>query len=241
MSSRALIFAGALALVSCVRMSQRFMAPTENDTSVIFPLSIGRALVEVDARHATYDLEGDVLQALLIASNDYLPLGVAPSSCSTRLDALDYRFTRRDDIIFVYVNEDFTCCGADTLRPIHSGAKYAIHTDGRILRRVIDGVDDDHSVWRLGTPDGGTVTVVTEPGVLLDPRHLDAPDSGVLKVVTEPVDMPGVLVLERLEAFQPAPEGPENALGASSMPFDAGTGAEDGGATGAPDATSLEP
>lgn len=222
---RKLLVLIALALSGCVRKPEQFATPAGNDMSVIFPLSVGRGLIEVEASKATYDLlDGEVLRALMIAANDYIPPGISNPPCWARHEALTYRFTRREDIIFVHVDENFAYCGRK-LRPMHSGAKYAISKDGRILRRVIDGIDDDHQVWSLDTPDGGTVTVVTEPGVSPDLEDLETPDSGILKIVTEPVDMPGVMVFERIPGLSgPVPEGPGVILGMSPLPgpLDAG-------------------
>ena len=106
--------------------------------SVIFPLSVGRGLVKVEAAEETMILDGEVLRALMIAANDYILPGIPNPPCWARPEALTYRFTRREDIIFVYVDENFARCGARSDPCIH-GAKYAIGKDGRILRRVIDG------------------------------------------------------------------------------------------------------
>lgn len=237
MMPRTLTLVVAITLAGCIRKPVQFSTPVEGDTSIIFPLSVGRGLVEVEARKATYALlDGEVLRALTIAANDYIPPRIANPPCWARQEALTYRFTRRDDIIFVYVDENPAYCGSK-LRPIHSGAKYAISKDGRILRRVIDGIDDDHEVWSLKTPDGGRVTVVTEPGVSPDLEDLEKPDSGVLRIVTEPVDMPGVMVFEKVPGGnQPVEEGPGVILGMSMLPFDAETHREyrDGGLVSVP-------
>jgi hypothetical protein len=207
----------AVALVGCIRQPQQFATPTEEDPSIVFPLSVGEGLFEVKPRSATYDLDGDVLRALMIAGNDYIPPGIPDAPCWARLESLKYRFTRRDDVLFVYVSEDFARCGLKS-EPIHSGAKYAIHTDGRILRRIIDGVDSDQAVWRLRAEDGGTVTVVAEPGVRPGPEDIGKPDSGILQVVTEPVTMPGWMILERVEGSQPVAEDSGVTLGDSWLP-----------------------
>jgi hypothetical protein len=222
MIPRKLLFLTTLFLSGCVRKWEPFSVPAENDKSVIFPLSVGRGLVEVEAGKATYDLDGEVLQALTIVANDLFPPGTSHPPCWARREAHTYRFTRREDIIFVYVEENPAYCGRK-LHALDSGAKYAISTDGRILRRVIDGMDDDHQVWSLETPDGGRVTVVTEPGVSPRLEDLGTPDSGILKIVTEPVDMPGVMVFEKIPGGdQPVPEGPGVVLGMSFLPADAG-------------------
>jgi hypothetical protein len=219
MMPRKLLFVIALALASCVRKPEQFWTPAGHDRSIIFPASVGSGLITVEAQKATYDLEGEVLRALMIAGNDYIPPGIPNPPCWARLESLEYRFTRQDGIIFVYVSEDFERCGRK-LRPMHYGAKYAISKDGRILRRVIDGMDEDDHIWSLKTPDGGTVTVVTESGATPDLEDLDKPDSGILKIITEPVNMPGVIVIEPIEGFKPIPEGPGNILGSSMVPFD---------------------
>jgi hypothetical protein len=232
MMPRKLTFVIAIALSSCVRKPVQFSTPVEDDTSVIFPLSVGRGLVEVEARKETYELlDGEVLRALMIAANDYIPPGIVNPPCWARQEALQYRFTRLEDIIFVYVDENPAYCSS-RLRPIHSGAKYAISKDGRILRRVIDGVDDDHWVWSLRTPDGGRMTVVTQPGVSPDLEDLGKPDSGILKIITEAVDMPGVLVFEKVPGGdQPVDAEPGMIPGVTMLPADAGYGWEyrDGG------------
>lgn len=216
------LIAVALLLSGCVRKPEQFSTPAGHDRSIIFPLSVGRGLIKVEAREATYDLDGEVLRALMIAGNDYIPPGISNPPCWARLEALKYRFTRRGDIIFVYIDEDFEYCGTK-LRPMHSGAKYAISKDGRILRRVIDGIDEDDHIWGVKLPDGGLVTVVTESREIPEPEDLDKPDSGVLKIVTEPVDMPGVLVWQRREGYS----GPEEAEpgvvpGVTMLPPDSG-------------------
>ena len=220
MAHRKLLLIIAIVVSSCIRKPEQFWTPVGHDRSIIFPLSTGGGLVKVDAQNATYDLDGEVLRALMIAGNDYIPPGIPNPPCWARLESLEFRFTRRDDIIFVYVSEDFARCGYK-LKPIHHGAKYAISKEGRILRRVIDGVDDDDHLWLLKTPDGGAVIVATESYVSPDLEDLDKPDSGVLKIITEPWDMPGTFVLEPLDST-PVREGDGVVLGMSFVPYDAG-------------------
>jgi hypothetical protein len=222
--SRTLIISVAILLSGCIRKPQQFATPSENDTSVLFPVSVGRGLVEIEAEKATYDLDGEILRALMIAGSDYIPSGIRNPPCWARLESLDYRFTRRGDVIFVYVSEDFAHCGSKLI-PMHSGAKYAISKDGRILRRVIDGIHDDEDVWRLKAPDGGTVTVITEPGAFPEFADLEKPDSGILKIVTGPVDMPGVMLFERPEGWTgPVEAEPGVIPGVTMLPADAGYG-----------------
>jgi hypothetical protein len=235
MMPKKLLFLMALALSGCVRRQEPLSTPVENDKSVIFPLSVGREFVKVEARENTYVLDGEVLRALMIVANDLFTPDTSIPPCWARREAHTYRFTRREDIIFVYVQQNPAYCGRK-LPALDSGAKYAISKEGRILRRVIDGMDADDQVWSLETPDGGRVTVVTETGVSPKLEDLGTPDSGILKIVTEPVDMPGVMVFEMLPGGdQPVPEGPGVVLGMSFLQADAGYRRErDGGLVAVP-------
>jgi hypothetical protein len=217
-----LVFATAVTLLSCVRKWEVFSTPVQNDRSIIFPLSVGSGFVEINAQEKTYQLDGEVLRALMLVSNDLFPPDVSKLdlSCGARQEAHTFRFTRRDDIIFVYVNENPAYCGR-TAPSLDSGAKYAISKDGRILRRVIDGVDEDDHLWLLKTPDGGAVIVATKEHASPALEDLDKPDSGILKIITEPWDMPGTFVIEPLGST-PVPEGNGVMLGMSFVPFDAG-------------------
>jgi hypothetical protein len=224
MTLRELIFSAAIMLCGCVRRPEPFSTPSANDNSIIFPLSTGGDFVEVNARKGTYEMDGEALRALMLVAYDLFPPGVSTKNlpCWARQEAHTYRFTRRDDIIFVYVDEDLAYCGRK-VGAMDSGAKYAISKDGRILRRVI-GSEPDHVIWRLKTPDGGTVTVVAEPGVSPKPEDLEKPDSGILKIITEPVDMPGVIVWKRHEGSSGpvAAEEPGVIPGVTMLPPDSG-------------------
>lgn len=220
-----LIFATAITLLSCVRRWEIFSTPVQNDRSIIFPLSVGSGFVEINAQEKTYQMDGEVLRALMVVINDLFPPDVSKLdlSCGARQEAHTFRFTRRDDIVFVYVNENPAYCGR-TSPSMDSGAKYAISKDGRILRRVIDAMDEDDHLWRLKLPDGGAVIVATESAASPALEDLDKPDSGILKIITEPWDMPGTFVIEPSPGFVPIPESPDFPLGNTMSPFDdAGT------------------
>ncbi|PTL83189.1 hypothetical protein [Vitiosangium sp. GDMCC 1.1324] len=225
MSPRKLIVVIALALSSCIRKWEPFSTRPEQDRTVIFPLSVGSGLVEIKPQEETYELDGEVLRALMLVSNDLFPPDTSKLElpCRFKPQAHTFRFARRGDVIFVYVNEDLAYCGRTT-PALDSGAKYAISKDGRILRRVLDGLDEDDHVWSLETPDGGRVTVVTESSDSPTLEDLDRPDSGVLRVTTEPVTMPDVIVLKPIPGFVPIEVGPDFPLGNTMSPFDdAGT------------------
>ncbi|MFE8603114.1 hypothetical protein [Archangium violaceum] len=217
-----LMLATAVILFSCIRRWEAFSTPVQNDRSIIFPLSVGGGFVEINAQEKTYQLDGEVLRALVIVINDLFPPDVSKLdlSCRVKQEAHTFRFTRRDDIIFVYVNENPAYCGR-TAPALDSGAKYAISKDGRILRRVIDGMDEDDHLWLLKKPDGGAVIVATKEYDSPSLEDLDKPDSGILKIITEPWDMPDTFVIEP-SSSPPVPEGNGVVLGMSFMPYDGG-------------------
>lgn len=231
-----------IALSGCARAPGPFSTPAENDLSIIFPVSTGQGLVTVGEPGTTYQLDGEVLRALRIVEQDLFPLGGSERPCWAKPEAYTYRFTRRGNIIFVYVEEDLAYCHRQ-VPAMDSGAKYAISVDGRILRRVV-GSEPDHGVWRLKTPEGGTVIVITKPGVVPGPKALETPDSGIVKIVTEPVDMPGVVILERPEGAGAAQEAEPGVIpGVTMLPGDAGVRWEyrDGGLLPVPQAPALQP
>jgi hypothetical protein len=198
MALRTSVLLPVLVLTGCARRPEPLSAPVMNDRSVTFPLSSAREVVKVGAPGRVYELDGEVLRAVEVAANDLFPPGLPVTSCRNKREAHTFRFSRQEDIVFIYIDEDPAYCGR-RYASLDSGAKYAVHTDGRILRRIVEGIDADDGVWRLKTPDGGVVTVITEPGVIPDVASLGAPDSGVLKVITEPVDTSGVPVIARPE------------------------------------------
>lgn len=134
--------------------------PVEEDSSIVFPRFFEQRPVEVGARSEPYEMDGEMLRALEIASNDYIPPDASNLPCPSRREAQFYRVIRQGSIIFVYIYENHAYCG----RPYpvrHSGGKYAISQDGRILRRLI-GDQPERPVER-GSPDGGRGSSA-EPG-----------------------------------------------------------------------------
>lgn len=150
-------------LWGCVRSSAPAPARVEEDMSIHFPQFFDRAAVEVGAQGAPYELDGVTLRALAIAANDFLPPGGRNRPCEYRQEAQRYRVMRQGDIIFIYILPDYEYCGGPM--PLDGGVRYAISTDGRILRRLFDGepeeppqpVDLDAGGWvpgRPGVPSG---------------------------------------------------------------------------------------
>jgi hypothetical protein len=136
----------------------------EDDKSILFPRFFEQQATQVGAGSNPYELDGVTLRAIQIAANDFLPPGDKNPPCEFKQEAHRYRVIRHGDIIFVYVYEDPKYCEF-TSPALDSGAKYAISTEGRILRRVVDGqpeepfepVNLDAGGWvpaRPGVPSG---------------------------------------------------------------------------------------
>lgn len=161
-----------IAIAGCIRSlfpQSAAVTPVavEDDQSIVFPQFFEHAPIEVGTPGQPYELDGVTLRALVIAANDFLPPGRRNTPCVERQEAHFYRVIRRDEIIFIRIDENPEHCGLKH-GGLDSGAKYAISTDGRILRRVLDGMEE-----YKGPADGST-PVPGEPGVSpsFDPAHL---------------------------------------------------------------------
>jgi hypothetical protein len=139
-----------------------YRVPVEDDSSIEFPRLYDHFPVAVGAQEEMYELDGEMLRALVIAFNDYLPPDTKDLPCADRKEAQFYRVIRQGNIIFVYIHENFVYCGRQY--PVrHQGGKYAISTDGRILRRLIG--DQPEGPIEPETPDDGGRWISAEPGV----------------------------------------------------------------------------
>ncbi|WNG32829.1 hypothetical protein F0U61_03770 [Archangium violaceum] len=152
-------------LLGCGYLRSLFphQSPLEEDTSIVFPQFYEQIPVEVGARGGTYELDGEMLRALVIASNDYIPPEAKDLPCHDRQEAQFYRVIRQGNIIFIYIHENHAYCG-NPYPMRHSGAKYAISTDGRILRRLI-GDQPERPSESVQPDDGGRWEESTEIGV----------------------------------------------------------------------------
>jgi hypothetical protein len=139
-------------LLSCVKSPMPPLPSTEEDVSIVFPEFSGPVDTVVSQPGASYDVDGATLQVLLTALNDFLPADSRDPSCWNRPDAWRYRIIHQGDIFFIRIQADPAFC-AGKLMMLDSGAKYAISSDGRILRRLFTGQPD----WTTGseTPDAG--------------------------------------------------------------------------------------
>jgi len=80
-----------------------------------------------------------LLQAIRIAANDYLPSDSADSPCERKQSSYEYRALKQGEVIFVRIDFEPKNCG-NQIDLLDGGATYAVSTDGRILRRALDGL-----------------------------------------------------------------------------------------------------
>lgn len=145
----------------CVRSQSSSATPVQDDKSIVFPAFYENPAVVVGQPNQAYALDGVTLRALMVAANDLIPPGAQAESCWETLEAHGFQVIRQGDIVFVSVHADLARCGSSFLM-LDSGVKYAISTDGRILRRVLDG-EPEASVPAMSS-DAGPGTLFHEPG-----------------------------------------------------------------------------
>ncbi|GMU07444.1 hypothetical protein ASNO1_36970 [Corallococcus caeni] len=126
-------------LMGCVRAQPSPSVLVEEDPSIVFPVFPEESVVEVQPSARPYVLDGALLQALSIARKDFLPPTSKDVPCQDRPEAHRYRVLRQGDLFFIHISEDPAACGR-TYPSLDSSAWYAISQDGRIRRRVMDGM-----------------------------------------------------------------------------------------------------
>ncbi|QRK11857.1 hypothetical protein JQX13_18430 [Archangium violaceum] len=175
----------AVTLLGCgyVRSLFPHRAPLEEDKSIVFPEFFKHVAVEVGAKGEPYELDGEMLRALVIASNDYLPSDDRDIPCPSRKEAQLYRVIRQGNIIFVLITWNYAYCGYQYPPGFGEGMMYAISADGRILRRLVEG--QPSGPIEPETPDAGRRRVKAEPGVSSEfeamwnsPQDGGVPDAG---------------------------------------------------------------
>ncbi|MFY2556062.1 hypothetical protein ACN469_00305 [Corallococcus terminator] len=156
---RRLLIPWLLLVAGCPRATPH--RPVDVDPALRFPEFFAQPARRLDGSGVPIELDGAVLKSLMLAANDFLPLGTQKGHCWERQDARLYRFIREGDVIFVRMDVDPAACDGKVL-PLDSGAAYAVHVDGRILRRVFDGEPGsgtDIEPSDAGTPeDAGPLT-----------------------------------------------------------------------------------
>jgi len=154
-----LTFLAAIVLLSCVRDRDSHRVVVEDDKSIVFPdFFQGGA----DGPGQPYVLDGATLRALMVASQDLFPADSRQLPCWERQEGHDYRVVRQEDIVFVYIYLSPARCGRKFLA-FDAGVKYAISTDGRILRRIFEG--DPEGPPEVLSPDAGVQRTFREPGL----------------------------------------------------------------------------
>lgn len=153
-------------LMGCAQGWLRHSPALEEDRSIVFPQFFAQDAVEVGRPDQMYQLDGTLLKAIAIAANDFLPSDRSDTPCSDRQEAHFYRVIRRGNIFFVRIDENPKFCG-HTYVSLDAGIQYAISLDGRILRRISDG---------MGKPTytaPAASAVPGEPGIssTFDPEH----------------------------------------------------------------------
>lgn len=151
-SMRYLPLLAAIILSDCIRSSTTHPTPEEEDTSIIFPRFYDRFPVVVGEQGLPYELDGVTLRAITIAANDFIPPTTKERPCWQRQEAHFYRVIRRGDIIFVDISWNSQYCKVG-FGILDGGVRYAISTDGRILRRLFDG--EPEGPFGPESPDAG--------------------------------------------------------------------------------------
>ncbi|RKH45925.1 hypothetical protein D7X55_07165 [Corallococcus sp. AB049A] len=147
-----------LTAVGCTRAFVAGKVPVDDDRSIVFPQFFEQPALQVGTSEQPIVLDGAVLRALTLAADDYLPAERPDTPCPERRAAHLFRIIQREDVLFVRIDVDPAACGG--IQPgLDSGVRYAIHRDGRILRRVVDGMEP-----YVPFTDGG-VMEKAEPGV----------------------------------------------------------------------------
>jgi hypothetical protein len=145
--------ASALLLTQCVK-SPDSVSRLDEDKSIVFPSVLSLGSTPVDEQGKMYELDGVTLQALRVATQDFLPHGSEEGPCWRRPEGHRYVIIRKDNIIFVQIYADTASCMRG-LMMLDYGGEYAISTDGRILRRRLPGDPDDSPASQTSQPDDG--------------------------------------------------------------------------------------
>lgn len=209
-----------LALTVLLSSCALFQKPApQEDTSIRFPNFHEHFATIIGEPGKPYELDGATLRAITIAANDFIPPHGRERQCWERQEAQSYRVIRQGDIIFVEIGSDPRACqGA---MPLDGGARYAISTDGRILRRLFDGEPEDlnpPSDTADQEPRGAPVPTSQVGGVWgpTDPRFLSSFDGGTPAPLSPDAGSPG------LDGGTQAPDGGSPGVASPPSPPDAG-------------------
>jgi hypothetical protein len=140
------------ALWGCVKNPASPPAPLQEDKAIVFPSFSGPAVEVASQSTISYDMDGVTLRALVTALDDFLPSESRNQHCWSRPESYRYRIVRQENVIYIRIHAAPSSCEGKVLM-LDSGARYAISTEGRILRRLFTGEPD----WNSGSAvrDGG--------------------------------------------------------------------------------------
>lgn len=162
-------------------------------------------------------MDGAIVQAMMVVAKDFIPPSSENSPCWTKPADFLFDIIREGDIIFVAISPDYFAHGcASEPAPLDWGAKYAISTDGRILRRMEDSYDEPDWTSPASSPDAGS----NEDAGYGRKYEL----SDLVPMLSGPVDDPPPFTRPEWQAQHPRP--PSHKPGTPSPP-DGGT--PDGG------------
>ena len=159
---RGLLLAAAVVLASCARNPGWRPASIDEDTSIVFPEFFEREALQVGAESQPYELDGVMLRTIAIAARDFLPPDSKRQSCWDRQESYRYRVIRQGGIVFVRISADPESCNPGP-RMLDGGVRYAISTEGRILRRLFDGEPEAPLVPQAA--DAGLLQPPTDPSI----------------------------------------------------------------------------
>jgi len=172
MMKRHVAVALGLVVSGCVHPLPARPSAVEEDPTVVLPQFFAQPPIVLGAPGQTAALDGVTLRALSVVVDDFLPSRGGEVPCMDRPEAHVYRVIREGDLIFIRVDENPTFCGRPHGR-LDSGAKYAVRgSDGKILRRVLDGAEpyvapEDGGMGEPGAP--GVSPAFEQPDPSLSP------------------------------------------------------------------------
>ncbi|QAT82340.1 putative lipoprotein [Corallococcus coralloides] len=141
-----------LLLAGCLRGQGARPADWEGDQSIAFPQFYVQSAMQVGGEEQAYVLDGNLLRAVQVATEDFFPKQSKDTPCWGRPDAYRYRVIRQGDLFFILIHEDASACG-NTFIGVDTGARYAVSLDGRILRRSV-GAEPESSPASLDIDAG---------------------------------------------------------------------------------------
>ncbi|CAM4399246.1 hypothetical protein [Corallococcus exiguus] len=159
-----LLLVGAVLCFGCMR---REASPSDSlaseDRSIVFPEMFAREALTIGAPGQPYSLEGNLLRAMVVAADDFLPRQQEGLSCWSKREAHRFRLLREGDIVFIRMDLDPRACEPGRLL-LDGGVTYAVRlSDGRILRRLHDGEPD--GTRAPVSPDAGVPTGPSNPSI----------------------------------------------------------------------------